>query len=271
MNYSEELLKSVQNKSLDFMIEIDNYFRDHDIDYMICAGTALGAVRHGGFIPWDDDVDFIMHIDDLRKFAKVCKKDDLFNKKFFLQNKWTDPNVPEQFWRIRMNGTTMMDKEGLDISMHWGLPIDLFAIYNAPKNRTIRKLMLFCNRKMRQYSVYSFNHPRSSALMKSIRILLYKSYYYIMLLISKIYNGSDYVLDPTSHGSVEKRFYKREVFYPIQRIEFEDHFFQCPNNLDEYLKTQYGDYMTPPPEEKRVGHCCYRVDMDNDYSKYVQY
>lgn len=271
MDYSDELLKQVQEKSLEFMIGIDRYFQENDIDYMLCAGSALGAVRHGGFIPWDDDVDFDMHIDEMRKLAKVCKNDKEFNKKYFLQNKWTDKNVPEQFWRIRMNGTTMMDKEGLSIPMHWGLPIDIFPVYNAPNNKFLRKVMVRLNGLMCKYSRIPLYNPNASLLKKMAAAFMYKLEFYVLLIISNGSKKTDYLYYPTGHGSVDNRFIKRSVYFPTKRIDFENYSFKCHNDIKEYLHITYGDYMTLPPEEQRVSHGCFKVDMENDYTKYVNY
>ena len=271
MDYSPELLKKVQDKSLELMVDLDKFLRQNGIDYRISYGTELGAVRHHGFIPWDDDVDFDIHIDDMRKLSKIFKDDKEFNKKYFLQNKWTDPNVPEDFWRIRMNGTTMMDKEGLTIPMHWGLPVDIFPVYNAPSNLFLRRMMNKLYNKLRRHSRFSFLNPDASRAKKGTEMALYKIYYYLLLWINWCSKNSGVVYLATGHIPVKERFVNRDVFFPSAEIVFENYKFKCHHNPDSFLRITYGDYMTLPPKEKRVTHMCYKVDMDNDYREYVEY
>lgn len=271
MEYTPEVLKKVQDKSIELMLDMDSFFEKNDIDYMISAGTALGAVRHGGFIPWDDDVDFDMHIDDMKKLKKAYKKDAEFQKKYFLQNKHTDPNNPVQFWRIRMNGTTMMDKEALYIPLHWGIPVDIFPVFNAPNSKLLRKVMLKIFNVSWRHCSYSFQKPNASAIKKSAASFAFEVEFSILTVISNISKHTKFYYYPTGHGSPENRFIKREVFFPTKRIEFEGHSFKCHHDIKEYLRITYGDYMTLPPEEQRVSHQCYKVDMENDYKKYVDY
>ena len=96
-------IEQIHEVDIETLKKLDCFFTENNIIYTASRGTALGAARHKGFIPWDDDVDLDMHVDDMRKLAKLWKKKGLPG--FFLQNKWTDPNVPWPHWRIRKKGT----------------------------------------------------------------------------------------------------------------------------------------------------------------------
>ena len=131
INKDKELLRALQLKELEIVDEIQRICEKHNIKWCLAYGTVLGAVRHKGFIPWDDDIDLYFVDDNYEKFLKACET-DLNREKFFLQTMETDKNYPYPFGKIRMNGTCSMDEAYKDKKIHWGICVDLFKMSYAP-------------------------------------------------------------------------------------------------------------------------------------------
>lgn len=259
-------LEEIQKASMDMLLEFHKFCEEHGILYFLSYGTALGAVRHKGFIPWDDDTDVDMHVNDIEKLIKQW---DLYGDKntYFLQTKQTDPNVPRPFIRIRKNKTTSIDKGYEHIPMHWGLPLDIFPVYNYPDNKCaakkMEKLYMFAFRT----SNISFYHYHLPKLIRSIGVLLCIWTLRRLKSISDKAADSEFLMRTNSEQVIE--LVPRTVYYPVKTMIFEGHSFFGMNQVEKYLEMVYGDYMTLPPVEKRKTHGGF-VDLKNDYSKYMK-
>lgn len=125
-------LREIQLCQLDILKEVAGICDGNGIPYWLAAGTFLGAVRHSGFIPWDDDVDIYMKYDDLKRFKKICKKE--LSEKYFYQDHQTDMASHWIFAKIRANGTSMSEqygKDGMHADYHEGVWIDIFPLIEA--------------------------------------------------------------------------------------------------------------------------------------------
>ena len=266
------MLTEVQKTSLEMLAELQTMLKEYHISFQISFGTALGAKRHGGFIPWDDDVDIDMTAEDMQRLMKLWKR--IPQDKYFLQNVWTDPYLPGLYWRIRKNNTTSMDKVGLDLPMHWGIPVDIFAVYHAPKSVWMKKRMLNIYLKAEEISYYPMNDPGGlhSAEMKKAMLrgrILQK----LLFLISRLCRSSDEVFYPEGYPfrTLDNSFFKKDIFYPAEDIVFEGLHFRGHHREEDYLTEMYGDFMTPPPPEKRTGHQTCITDLNRSFSEYVSY
>ena len=136
-----QTIRDVQNKILDIMKYIDTICRENGIDYYIMGGTALGAVRHGGFIPWDDDLDIFMTPEQYAKFKSIFEADK--SEKFVLQEWRTTPQYIE-YAKIRMNGTTFIEHVFANrTDMHHGIYVDIMILHKVPNKPLIQKLILY--------------------------------------------------------------------------------------------------------------------------------
>lgn len=126
MAKTEYTMREIQMTTLECLKEVKRICEKNDIPYFLSWGSALGAVRHEGFIPWDDDIDISMLYPDYLRFLEICQK-DLDTKRFFLQTPDTDYNTFSGFAKIRMNHTTSMIEEYSHIKMHWGICMDIFS------------------------------------------------------------------------------------------------------------------------------------------------
>ena len=118
--------------------DFHDFCEENGIVYFIDAGTLLGAVRHQGFIPWDDDIDVCMDVKNYRKFLRIARK--RLPERYFLQNYKTDPKVDFMWSKIRMNGTTSMYRNRMNYDIHWGICMDIFVLAGVRKSQLGRNL-----------------------------------------------------------------------------------------------------------------------------------
>lgn len=261
-----EELSRIKEISLEMLVDFDKFCKENNIEYMISFGTALGAVRHGGFIPWDDDVDVDVHIDDYAKLVKAWFKNG-DKEKYFLQTKKTDPYILFPFYRLRKNGTTWTDDGCEKIPIHWGIPIDIFPIYNSSSNPHFFKLQRKIFKKARKCcgcAWKSFDGSRKTRAIKKTSTLFWL---WLLKITSDLCKKSNAVYYPYGTGGRCKG--KIDDFFPAKPIMFEGVELMGPANPHGYLEWQYGDYMTPPPEDKREGHSVGVLDFENDSEKYT--
>ena len=166
-------VREVQNKILETMKYIDALCRENDIVYYIMGGTALGAVRHGGFIPWDDDLDIFMTPVEYEKFKNIFESKRSDN--FVLQEWRTVPKYLE-YAKIRMNGTTFIEECFKDRKdMHHGIYVDIMILHKIPKNKFIQKLVYLESKFVTLYALSQRNwKPKTKgqlAVLKMLKIL----------------------------------------------------------------------------------------------------
>ena len=229
------------------LIELDRICKKYNIKYWIADGTLLGAVRHKGFIPWDDDIDICMLAEDYDNFFKIAKKE--INSRYFIQNKKDDINSPVPWIKIRDRNSILIEKNYKERELfHQGISLDVF-----PMEIYSRKIKIF-------YKILS--------KLKNIEISVKENKYLFLkkiILFFKINKICDlflkyYLIEKTEKSIIGYKYaftqkYNFEDVFPLSEIEFEGYKFPCPNNVDAYLKELYGDtYMQLPPEKDRVWH-----------------
>lgn len=263
-----EVLRKLQMTELEMLIEVDRICRKHNIKYSLDGGTLLGAIRHDGFIPWDDDADIVMLRSEYKKFYKACKN-DLDTERFFLQDFRTDQNYRWGYSKMRRNGTVFLRSGQEHVKCNQSVFIDIFVYDQVPDQNFIRKIHLFacyCIRK----GLYS-EVGRKSAKNRFLR-LWYNC-------ISRIPRGFwVYILEKIAEITNRKRTelvrhmtypYRKECKYGLPREcfddyiekDFEGHSFKIFKKYDLYLSRLYGDYMVLPPVEKRKIHPVSRIEL----------
>lgn len=251
---TDEELKKIKEISLEMLKDFDAFCGENGLDYFVSCGSALGAVRHGGFIPWDDDVDVDMPVESYHKLVRVWKTKGM-KEKYFLQTKKTDPDLPYPFYRIRRNGTTWSDDNCEKLKIHWGLPIDIFPVWHAPKNKFLQKLQYRCHGYGDYYSTFAFRNPEASVFKKHIFYLLTLVLYRFVDFFSFISKNSGLSYSPNDTSVIKDNpvHISQDIRLPAKDILFEGITLKGPNKPDEYLTWKYGDYMTPPDESQRGG------------------
>lgn len=266
-------LRKLQLKELEILKEIDRICKKHHIEYVLAYGTALGAVRHQGFIPWDDDIDIMMKAADLARFKEVCKTE--LNEHYFFQDFETDPYLHCTWAKIRENGTTSMIREMSDYPVHWGICIDIFPMIHVRSSGFTRldrfayKLMNLCaNKKLNEWGYGSYGLKTNKA--KWIPEFLVKPLYQKAraYLVRERKNADCYYDFCT--GLDARYRWEDQVFADVIELPFEDGTFPVVREYDAYLTISYGaDYMEIPKVEDRVDHGDIIVDFDKDYKEYM--
>ena len=247
--------------TLDILKSVAFYCDCNGIQYFLAYGTLLGAVRHKGYIPWDNDIDIYVPRPDYEKLRSIVKRKPVHNTIDILD---FNENKTFPFLKAVDNRTVLAEKYMVTEEL-LGVYVDIFPLDGLPDNKNdafkLLKKSAFLN-KLYSLSNYRFNTGSS----RTIRILKDLFYPISRLLPKKricnkldglcevySYNSSKYVGNIV-WGYGTREFLHKEWFVKTCEIEFEDGVFHAPINYDEYLKAIYGDYMTLPSVEDRVIH-----------------
>lgn len=260
-------IKDVQRVELYILIKVARLCEERGFTYFIESGTALGAVRHGGFIPWDDDIDIGMPRQDYEKFLDIAQEE--LGDEYFVQTRKTDPNAPFSFAKVRKNGTTFIEWNKRNIKMHHGIYIDIFPYDGLPiegLDEHIDKCLKLNKLQFKKYIPDRVGVPQKSLKWKLGAAARRMQYYLLKLYPESLLEGKikkeymRYDTNPNEHGFctcfsfVDRIIFPNELLFPPQKINFEGEEFYAPAKLEEYLTLMYGDYNQLPLVEDRVGH-----------------
>lgn len=241
-------LRKMQLCELEMLKEVDRIAEKHNLSYNLAYGTFLGAVRHKGFIPWDDDLDISMPLWDFRKFEKIC--DSELDKKYFLQTPKTD-NAPFPFYKIRANNTLMLDVALRDVKMHHGIWIDIFPYVFAAKSKAGKRIQIILlknvSRTRAKHILKNAKNPLKRLLYHCPNTLFKIADNFLLLLIEIIGNKkSGQFFEMSWYNKEEDTFIDVDILENRKKYEFEQGQYWGPRDYDFYLKKFYGEnYMTP--------------------------
>lgn len=240
-------LRKYQLRLLEMLVFIDNVCTKHHINYILSSGTLLGAVRHEGFIPWDDDVDIEMELPEYKRFLNVLTT-ELEGTDYVLQDFENDTFYKHPFSKLRDKKSIIKDSENKDLKYN-GCFIDIFPmIYrNLKLSEVSVKLVSFFLYNL-DFKIIPLNIK--GWYFKTIKKFLYK---FLFVSFQKYTAPSPFVYH--LYGVVFNRGRHLSYYYPIRRIKFEDHFFNAPNDIDGYLTDVFGqNYNSLPPKESIKFH-----------------
>ena len=275
---SKEDLRKLQLKSLEMAKYFVEFCKENNLLTYFCGGGCIGAIRHGGFIPWDDDLDFFMPRKDYEKLYRLWKKKADNEAYSILRPKRTmiDHNL---FITIRDNNTTQIKPYQKDLDISHGVALDIFPIDGCPSSSFKRKMQLFWGMI---YSLFCaqlipVNHGKKKAMMAKIAFVLvpfkglrYRIWKFAEKQMSKYeLDKCESMTELCAGPGYMKNVYPRKAFDSAIFVDFEDTKMPIPVGYDEYLRIAFGDYMKMPPVEKQVAHHDVEFkDLDNSYLKY---
>lgn len=268
INYKERYLKKLHDEILIIMDEIDRLCRDYSLRYYLMCGSCLGAVRHHGFIPWDDDLDIAMPRSDFNRLIDLILNEKALGDDFYLRWVTNEEYYNHAFAKICLKGTKFQESCGLS-AQNAGIYVDIFPMDSCDSNlpKIERKNKIF--RSLSQFITYKGReHSKREKGLKGFTKLIVTSLFSnatihgIMLrVIGKIdeRNCANHVIYGTPYP-IKRMVFPKEWHGDGVRAPFEDRKYVCPAQAELYLERIYGDdYMQLPPENKRKSHYPLRV------------
>lgn len=273
-----EDLRKLQLFEVKMLEDVVNVCEKNNITYYLISGTLLGAVRHKGFIPWDDDIDICMPYPDYLKFMKIGQQK--LGSKYFLQTFLTDPNYQRSFARVRANHTAMLRDTMIYCHSHQGIWLDIFPLIHLGGSFDIKlkkRLVQISNYiqidDVLKYNIEEFEHIIGK---KGVRFLhaFHKIPMKIRQRIHKtllhfVCCGKPKKMVAEVWGGITHLYPKEILDGPVSKVEFEGRTYNTFPDYIKFLECKYGDYMILPPVEERCSHGKLLIDLENDYSVYM--
>ncbi len=278
--YSDDILKKLQRTELEIYNDFAKFCDENNINYYATYGTVLGAVRHKGFIPWDDDMDVGMLREDYEKFLKLTKN-GMGDKYDVLSIENTDGYVMT-FAKVIKKGTTFVEATDTDRTYHSGIFIDIFPSDNTVMDEKIRSKQI---RKTFMWAricvLTTYKTPKLPKGMtgwkKKVAHFGCTCIYYFLKIcnMNKLWAYKHYMKHATKYNnedtgifmdlalmySPDRLLVKKENAFPLTELEFEDSTIKVFKEPKIYLENLYGDYMKLPPEEDRHDHFAAVLDF----------
>lgn len=268
--YDNETLRKVQQYELSILRDFVKICEENNLTCFGIAGTGIGALRHGGFIPWDDDIDVGIMRNDLPKLIEVIERD--YSDKYYILNADNNQNFPLTTTHICIKGSEFVLDSLKGTKCPYGIFLDVFPFDCVSNDEKIFKKQMntawiyskFLILRHLPYPIIAFKGITKKlvyfatavihALMKLFGIS-HKFLYNKIISASCKYNDVDTgVYAYFCGGKPDNNIFKKEDMFPLRKIKFEDVELNFPNNLEKYLTHLYGDYMKLPPEESRISH-----------------
>lgn len=243
-------LRRAQLRELDMLLEFDRICRRHQIAYWLDFGTLLGAVRHGGFIPWDDDMDVCIFGSDYERLRQALI--DELPSRFCLQDVRTDRHVFVEYGRLRDRQSYCYYPKFV-LQHEQGLWLDIFMVDRVPSLKLRNMADFFYRRAYREihhYGEVTYHSKTKILLNKLMGYVLYPFASGLVRLVKWLgrRRRSSVLAGFASH---QRAWCIEQELMPLQEISFEGHSFFAPHDTDAYLRRKYGDYMQIPPVGKR--------------------
>lgn len=259
---------------LEMLKQIDRICRAHDIHYMLYAGSLLGAVRHQGFIPWDDDLDVVMPRPDYERFLEVAPQ-EIDASRYYVQREFTE-HWPMFFSKLRKNDTACIERYvPRDLQTHMGVYIDVFPCDNLSDSKFLRSLQFLASKVVIARGLDRRGYATDNWVKKLFMLVCRIMPEHLCRRIVKLEAHNETAMVHCFLGSAskyEKSVFPRAWFTDIRQMQFEDSLFFVPTHYHDVLTVLYGDYMILPSEEER--RCKIHadlVDLEHSFTQYANY
>lgn len=265
----------LQNKILQIMKYIHDFCEEHKIEYCLMGGTALGSKRHGGFIPWDDDLDIFMTAKEYEKFRDCFQKYG-DKKRFYLQEQGAIGGYVRRP-KLRMNDTAYVESGIENLKMHHGIFVDIFILHSTPDSRFKQRWQYLWAKYIVAKALANQHYKKQNnwkvqlfmSLMRlTPKMFLIKHAYKELYKYDKI--DTKYVCHFVGKPMFHNGLYERAEFFPAKKVPFETLEFYAPAQLERFLEERYGDYMKIPSMEKiRYDQHALVWDVNKGFEHYV--
>ena len=256
-------LRQLQHCEIDILDEFVRLCKKHELKYWLIAGTLLGAVRHKGFIPWDDDIDVAMPREDYDRFFEICKEE--LDPRYFYQTSETDEHYFLTYAKLRKKDTEVYEERFRDSKFYKGVFIDIFPLDFSPQPGALCHLLFNILAVMNYRGQIDSGEPYAP-----YKELIGKLGYFILRIfspkklvqmrrkllgLSRWLSNKKYVASYSGAYGYYKDVYKFDLFGWGEEMLFEGKLYSIPSQYEAVLIMEFGeDFMTPPPEEKRQTH-----------------
>jgi len=261
--YNENELNKLHQVELEILNEFVRICDKNNLIYYMVGGTFLGAVRHKGFIPWDDDVDVGMPRADYEKFITLAKEQ--LSEKYFLDCFQTNEKYYLPYAKIKKNGTVFDEEIIHHLDNHKGIFIDVFPFDNVPKNNLELKIRAIIALSITDTVAYKYKIKKLKQMKHPIIsfLLCVFTRKHLMKIQKKVVtychdDNSKYMCDIGAGYGYRKELILREEMLPTRKMKFENRSY-CVPKTDVHLRKLYGDYLKLPPKEKRKTHSPLRI------------
>lgn len=251
--------KKLQGEILSLLVEFDRICRKHNIEYFLACGTLLGAVRHHGFIPWDNDGDVELRRSEYNRLVEACKEEE--NDRFFFQDWSTDKEYRWPYGKLRIKNTNYRRPNQMMLKHKDGICIDVFILDDLPESYFVQKIMEFGAMVCRKMAwspvgaacVPNFFQRNMFRLASRIPCGLVKKMYESIVSWHHDDNSTAVGFFNTGMGNVDEFIFQREWYKERIELDFAGHKFLAPKGYDGILQRKYHNYMELPPKEKQIG------------------
>ena len=270
--YDDKILNHLQELELMILKDFIKICEENDLTYYMYAGSLLGAIRHNGFIPWDDDLDVIMFRDDFERFKKIFIASN--NDKYELLCNETNEDYFHLLAKLMLKGTKFEEPWVSQVDFHIGINMDIFVLddlaeegfkrnYQLKKSFWYNKLMIMSKIKLDNLPIVTkvITHA-GYHILNLFRINPSTLNRKCLNFLKKYKNpNATHVFDISATVEEYPQIFRKEDFKSVTRVKFEDIEVNAPVNYDYILKSLYGDYMQLPPEEDRYNHITETLDF----------
>lgn len=263
---------------MDLLLELDRVCKKYGLNYFVEGGTLLGAIRHKGYIPWDDDIDVVLSRKDYETLLRVGRRE--FKHPYFLQSAYSEKKFAKCYVKLRNSLTTGITKYDSNRDFNHGIFIDIFAYDSVPDNKFVKSFWLLQVRLCRALIIgwlydgkkkYSFPEKVACILAKKITEKAGKLNVYRRLesIISRYDDKMTKDVGIIGFGCGNKRFiWPRRCIESLHNVPFEFIEIPVPDGYDERLRIDFGDYMTPVKAPTEHGSMTFDVDIP--YYEYIE-